>query len=834
MQAHHRFNEQKLLKNLKHYLPAQAPLKDFVHHNTLHEFQGHKFHDGLAMASKLFGYKVYLSLSEYWDLFEKGIIHQDILDAVIKQRFGEDRLEEWKQILFIPPGSQELTKRIGALRAHWKERYQFDLNGRVHVNIFRILNSYLDQGVALWSFPVTGTGLLDAVRELERNSLSGFFRTERSRKLLQNRNCTIEDLLRIVVGDEQLFEQYVFDQQFEHPGWSGLVATIEAQPHTLLDERKIRLWDLVMLELLLEIDTLDHKFGDTWRPLAETLQEKPAPLFAPFERTTLDEMQAIWQDAYEWSYYDEVLAGLQTDRPKRSLEKNNRFMAFFCIDDREISLRQYIEELEKNCQTFSTPGHFAVDAFYEPQNGKFHTKICPLPVQPKHLICEEAPNSKRKKDLHFNPRAHHLVTGWIIAQTVGFWSAFKLFLNVFKPSISPASASAFRHMDPGAKLAFENKDPGQRKNGLQLGYTIPEMADRVEAVLKSTGLVENFAPLIYMIGHGASSTNNTHFAAYDCGACSGRPGSVNGRVFSGMANHPEVRKILGDRGIMIPAATTFVGGLHDTTVDEIRFYDTDLLPPDQQEQHKINEKIFKEALLLNTKERSRRFDLVNTKKDKAVIYKKVQQRAVALFEPRPEYNHATNTLCIIGRRDLTYNLFLDRRAFLNSYDYRIDPEGKYLLGILNAAAPVCGGINLEYYFSRIDNHKLGAGSKLPHNVMGLIGVANGIEGDLRPGLPLQMIEIHDPLRLLIVVEHYPVVLAMTIRKVPATYEWFINEWVNLVVMHPETKQCYRFKDGAFTPYVPLKKDIPVLSNREKLVETSSENLPVFTLKPVAG
>lgn len=38
--------------------------------------------------------------------------------------------------------------------------------------------------------------------------------------------------------------------------------------------------------------------------------------------------------------------------------------------------------------------------------------------------------------------------------------------------------------------------------------------------------------------------------------------------------------------------------------------------------------------------------------------------------------------------------------------------------------PVCGGINLEYYFSRVDNQKLGAGTKLPHNVMGLFGVAN--------------------------------------------------------------------------------------------------------------
>ena len=190
---------------------------------------------------------------------------------------------------------------------------------------------------------------------------------------------------------------------------------------------------------------------------------------------------------------------------------------------------------------------------------------------------------------------------------------------------------------------------------------------------------------------------------------------------------------------------------------------------------------------------------------------------------------------------MTKGLFLDRRAFMNSYDYKTDPEGKLLTGVMRPIGPVCGGINLEYYFSRVDNYKLGAGTKLPHNVMGLIGVANSSDGDLRPGLPLQMIEVHDPVRLLIVVEHYPEIVLKSIQSAPEMYEWYINEWVHIVAVHPDTNQFYYFKDGSFQLHVPMVetlpqvKDVIALAESAKEMETNyivdatQENLPVYTL-----
>jgi uncharacterized protein YbcC (UPF0753/DUF2309 family) len=179
---------------------------------------------------------------------------------------------------------------------------------------------------------------------------------------------------------------------------------------------------------------------------------------------------------------------------------------------------------------------------------------------------------------------------------------------------------------------------------------------------------------------------------------------------------------------------------------------------------------------------------------------------------------------------LSRGLFLDRRAFLNSYNPEVDPEGNYLQGLLSAAAPVCGGINLEYFFSRMDNQKLGAGTKLPHNVMGLVGVANGVEGDLRPGLPGQMVEVHDPVRLLMIVEQDPHVVLDTIRRVNATYQWFINEWIHLVVVHPETRVLHRFREGRFEVFRPLHAAIPHVLGERMQLAASTENMPVTLIE----
>ena len=82
----------------------------------------------------------------------------------------------------------------------------------------------------------------------------------------------------------------------------------------------------------------------------------------------------------------------------------------------------------------------------------------------------------------------------------------------------------------------------------------------------------------------------------------------------------------------------------------------------------------------------------------------------------------------------------------------------------------------------------------------------------------------------------------TIQSAPEMYEWYINEWVHLMVVHPETDQFFYFKNGAFTEYIPVAKkvntvnDLIVLVEDAKEMETNyivdatQENLPVYSLK----
>lgn len=821
------FVAEDCLNQIRHYLPTQAPLKDFIHHNTLHAFQKRNFFHALQDASEIFGNHTCLTLQQYRKLYRNGKIDVFQLDASIERNKGEFTSAELKDKLLTFDPDLTYRKRIGKLRANWQNHYGFDPGQEVHSLLFKLTSSFLDQGISAGMKYSSEKGLVDAIAEIQENSLIKIVRSPRAESFLYNDNREISSLLNLLIGNQFWYEQYLIDQQFEHPGWSGMVSVLESKPSLLFLPKKVSYSDFVYLELLLELDVLDRKFGEgKWKPLAEVVDFVPEDVFRPSEVDLSWVLKKTWQEAFELTYFDQVLKGIQSSVDHKKTSVRSSFQAFFCIDDREESLRRHIEAADPDCETYSTPAHFNLPIYYRPAGGKFNTQVCPAPMSPKHIIVDDRDSERNKKDLHFSQHSHGFFGGWLIAQTLGFWSAIKLFLNVMKPAVSPAQSSSFEHMSHRSKLIIEHK--GQFEGSLQVGFTFEEMVNLVEQELKRCGLTQGFAPLVYFFGHGGSSTNNPYYAGYNCGACSGKPSSLNARVFAAIANRSDVRDELENRGINIESKTWFIGGLHDTTRDEFVYYDLDKLDNDHRELHEEYLITFQKALTANAKERARQFMSVDLSAPPYLAHKKVKMRSTALFEPRPELNHSNNCLCIVGRRSLTKHLFLDQRAFLNSYDYRKDPTGQNLLTILQAATPVCGGINLEYYFSRVDNENFGSGSKLPHNVVGLFGLSNGVEGDLRTGLPLQMIEVHDPLRLMMIVEQKPDLILQALDQNPLMKEWYVNDWIKLACIDPETNIIYIYAGGLFSTYLP-QYNLEKVSDLEKMFESTCENLPVSIL-----
>jgi uncharacterized protein YbcC (UPF0753/DUF2309 family) len=827
---HRKFDTTESIEELRHYLPSQAALKDFVHHNTLHAFQNYPFHDANWRASTIFGYRTYLSLDEFRALYESGQIKPNVLQRVIQEQIlenpkhDESPFEEedvWMDLLLHKDYDIDISSRLFQLSNKWKSHYKINLSKIVHPLLFRLLAGYLDQGIADWKFPVFEDSFLDSLRALERNGHVSLFKTKRARSFLLEDKSDIKDLLRILVGDERYYEQYIFDQQFKHPGWSGFVSVVESNPETLLDHRKISLKELIYFECLMEIDALDKKFGTIWKPLMIRFEGKfIQPLLGSVPKNRLKTILKLWQEAYEWSYFDGVLAGIQESIkiPKKTVQPH--FQGLFCIDDRAYSFRRHIETIEPNTETYGTPGYFGVAFYFQPENGKFVTKACPANIDPDHLIKEFDRKKKVKNDHHFNQKSHSLLWGGIISGALGYWSGIKLFSNLFKPALNALSVHSFDHSDKHAFLQVDAVN--EEEFGLNIGFLHTEMAELVFDELKRIGLTKKFAPLVYLVGHGGSSVNNPYYAGYDCGACCGRPGAVNARVFAYMANNEKVRELIKQKGIDIPVTTYFIGAMHDTTRDEIEFYQELKIPEELQKEHRRNAIVFKLALEQNAKERSYRFETINNNEPLKKIHRKVKNRAVSLFEPRPEWNHTDNALCIVGRKNIYDHIYLDKRPFLNSYDYAQDPDGKYLETILSAAIPVCGGINLEYYYSRVDQEKLGAGTKLPHNIVGLFALNTGVDGDLRTGLPSQMIEIHDPLRILFIIEHSPQVIFNIIKSNPALAEWIENEWVLLVALDPESNGLFRFSNGEFKPYTVLQEEVKRMDNQANLMDVISK------------
>ena len=671
-----------------------------------------------------------------------------------------------------------------------------------------------------------------------------------------------------VRGDD--VEPFVFATALALPGWAGMFSRFERYPHEHAGATAPTLAEFLAVRLLLERRAVEQAVAALglevdWARLRQAVPEAPprAPILdaalmwwvarasgvAPADVSawteadlgrlwhecrvaTAVERRRVFHDAYERTYRRWILDGLAARRalPVEWSTDRPRAQFVFCIDEREESIRRMVEEQHLGYLTFGAAGFFGVAIDYQGLYDREPAAHCPVVVTPAHEVYEQPVYTElgwhtlrlRLRDRWLGWERHVASSSRTLSGGAGFSlllgpvSAAKTLMEVLAPrSFSAVSdrlkaAVAPRPATRLSTLRGPAPDAGVGESGKPIGFSLAEAADRVAGTLKNIGLTRDFAPVVVFLGHGSTSLNNPHESAHDCGACGGRRGGANARLVADLANRPDVREAVRQRGVEIPADTWFVGALHDTADDSVKFYDLDTLPVSHASRFDEAAIALDRARRDSAQERCRRFfdAPLDITPDQALQH--VEQRSTLLAQPRPEYGHCTNAVCIVGRRATTRGLHLDRRAFLVSYDSTIDVNDAIIERILAAVGPVGAGISLEYYFSSVDNETFGCGTKLPHNVTGLIGVMNGHQSDLRTGLPLQMIEIHEPMRLLLIVEATPASLLAVASRQAEVAELVVNAWVQLVSLDPGTGAMQVFDGGQFVPYEPAPTLLPVV------------------------
>ncbi len=323
----------------------------------------------------------------------------------------------------------------------------------------------------------------------------------------------------------------------------------------------------------------------------------------------------------------------------------------------------------------------------------------------------------------------------------------------------------------------------------QTGFTTTEQAHFVETALRILGFTKTFSRLVLACGHASTSDNNPYESALDCGACGGNHGVSNARAFAAMANKGEVRQLLAQKGIPVPADTHFLPGQHDTTTDEVQLFDLEDVPATHRKDLSRLIHDLEEAGRRNSLERLSRFPEENGEPSLDHAIARTKLRSVDWSQVRPEWGLSRHTAFIVGRRALTHGLNLEGRTFLHSYDHRQDSTGQYLEIIMTAPMIVANWINMEHYFSTVDPVVYGSGSKVYHNVVGRLGVMYGSQSDLCIGLPVQTVldvetPYHEPMRLFVIIEAPMERISAIVSRHEVLKRLVGNQWINLVALDP--------------------------------------------------
>jgi uncharacterized protein YbcC (UPF0753/DUF2309 family) len=760
-----------------------------------------------------------------------------------------DDLELWNLCQEKMLGERLVLRRSPVLwrgRGYWEKYHQESFPLNVHPFIIRHISTYLDQGQSFWPNPYASRSYWDyflkSCEEL-KGFTSGWVTVLLERVEFHRdsspREIICRELARMGIPSE-VWEDYLLELLFDLKGWSGMVNKLETEPwQATVKAPAISLVDYLASILLIEsavdgfyseqksIDlsliygrkdvlelrsynlslalyqiTKSFKLDNRWMQRLD--KADLLKLIDEIDESEFRDNVRLWHEAFEHHFHRKAIEAIVEHSTHPTEVVSPYASVLFCIDDREESMRRHLEEVDHGIKTYGVVGFFGIDMKFSGVKSPRLIAQCPPVVSPSRVIREVTTERESRfewwksfsgsNDLRLYYSSRTLFRGFFSSLVLGALSLVPMFMEVFFPERSKTLRRKIirsLRLEPKTDMLIEAKEHGH-------GYSKKEMAAIVASIVNMCGLKSPLSELVVTLGHGSTSNNNPFKQAYGCGACGGNAGIPNSRAFAKMANDPEVRKELRNLGVEITDGAFILAGFHDTSTDEVLFFNEEDVPAHFKEGVAKLKQSLQEACKLNAFERCQRFSSFPKDGTPDTALKHVRERAHDLAQPRPEYGHSSNALAIVGKRELTRGLFLNRRAFLLTYDWESDPDGSILKDVVVGGVPVSVNINMDYYFSSVDNENFGCGSKLPLNMTSLLGVMTGSQSDLRIGLARQMIEIHEPIRNLTIIESPLERVDSLFRGHARLKNILFHHWMRLVVKDPQ-KGWFIFSQDKFEP-----------------------------------
>ena len=800
------------------------PLKSFVAVNPFLGFSEKTFHEACAGIRRVNRVDILMAREFYREAFNSGVIEdQDLADAL------KSAPADWnspKSLAALKTAlAQELATRTNpdAVVATISEILDKMASGNKQVSrtsfmvdeISKFCSSYYDEGQALLPFPGKKHSLYAAwllAQRFDRNAevmgISGFRKTVAQMPI--DPVSAISFVVTALGIPERALEDYLYRALFDIGGWASYVRHL-VWTNNLYGKKDDSLVELLAIRVVwgyaLFLERTDIEFKSAWKLAMENAAKMPDDV--ALSRDLNLTVDVILQEAYERAYQRKLIQTINdTNAGKKSKQVPTRkgLQAAFCIDVRSEVFRRALETACPDVETIGFAGFFGVPIEIVHVGDHSGPAQCPVLLKPSFTVQEGLNGANEKSDSEIVERrilAKGLLSAWkkfklSAVSCFAFVEAIGLF---FLAKIIGDAAGISRPVpnpkDFGIKASnLENVGPliqAKMVAGRAIGFTEDQMVLTAKAVLKAMSLTEVLSPLVLLVGHAGDTVNNPHAAGLDCGACGGNSGEPNARVVAAILNHPGVRIALKKHGVEIPEDTWFLGGLHNTTTDEVKIFELANIPKTHSHRAEQLKEWLAKATQLAQIERSVLLGLHNKKNLNA----KIESRSRDWSQVRPEWGLAGNAAFIVGPRNFTSGASLQGRSFLHTYDWRLDKDFGVLELIMTAPMIVGSWINLQYYASTVNNPAFGAGNKVLHNVTGTLGVIEGNAGDLRVGLPWQSVHdgkqfIHKPLRLNVIIAAPIEAINAIIKKHSSVRDLVDHSWIHLYAISDDGRVSHKY------------------------------------------